>query len=81
MFEYIYTPAQYKRSITVLVATWLANFVARVVLFVIYGELFYRSMLNGFMLSFSGILVGLIIRTLVIRKKSVLVALSETDEE
>lgn len=70
MFEYVYTEKQYKRSVRTLLLSWLADFILRVVLFAIYGSEFVYSAGNLLLVSVSGIIVGLTIRTFIIRKKS-----------
>lgn len=70
MFEYVYTEKQYKRSVRILLLAWLADFLLRVVLFVAYGSEFVYSAGNLLLVSVSGIIVGLTIRTFIIRKKS-----------
>lgn len=71
MLEYVYTKQQHKRSMTILLSLWAALFLLRVVLFSMYGWDFVFSSYNLTLVSVSGTLVGLIIRTLIIRKRSV----------
>lgn len=71
MLEYVYTKQQHKRTMTILLTLWALLFVARIVLFSIYSWDFVYSSYNLTLVSVSGILVGLIIRTLIIRKRSV----------
>lgn len=73
MYEYLYTHAQYRRSLIILCMAWAADFAARMILFSVYGDSFVRSTGNMFLISFSGVAVGLIIRTVVLRKKSIFI--------
>lgn len=77
MLEYVYTQKQHKRSLSILLSLWAVDFVIRLVLFIIYGESFVTSSVNLLFIFASGVLVGLIIRALVIRKRSVEVHLEE----
>jgi hypothetical protein len=70
MFEYVYTEKQYKRSVKLLILSWAFVFVARVVLFMVYGSDFVYSPANLLLISVSGIIVGLTVRTFIIHKKS-----------
>lgn len=71
MLEYVYTKRQHKRSMTILLSLWLLVFAARITLFSLYGWEYIYSATNLTLVFVSGSLVGLIIRSLVIRRRSV----------
>jgi heme O synthase-like polyprenyltransferase len=71
MLEYVYTKRQHKRSMTILLSLWALVFVTRVALFTLYGWEYIYSATNLTLVFVSGSLVGLIIRALIIRKRSV----------
>jgi hypothetical protein len=70
MFEYVYTEKQYKRSVRLLLLSWAFVFAIRVALFMVYGSDFVYSAPNLLLVSVSGIIVGLTVRTFIIHKKS-----------
>lgn len=77
MFEYVYTKKQYKRSVRMLLLAWLLNFTLRSTLLFIYGFSFIYSATNMLLIMVSGIIVGLLIRTFVLFRKSAPVDVEE----
>jgi hypothetical protein len=79
MLEYVYTEKQFKRSVRTLILLWALNFSLRVTLFILYGQAFTHSLSNILLINVSGIIVGLTIRTFVMRRKSAKISAHETE--